>query len=89
MNTIEDVKTALKLELIHWFSIQEQYPLEPFYCYYRKGTRQADSGLIIARKCPSKDHRLVHADRVNGFRTINENFNHLLSSLRTLPVLDV
>lgn len=89
MKTIEHARTVLQCELEIWFKRQTCNPYTKYYLYYLPASPCHDSGLsICAEKPANPDVKLASPDEVNGFKTIQWNYNKFSNILNCLPILD-
>lgn len=88
MKTYADLQDRLKIELIHWFSIQCRENETDFHLYYTETIPGKDGSIMIARNAPNPEWKLAMPERINKGATIEQNFNHIvLTCLSKLPVL--
>ena len=87
METINDVKCRLQIELNIWFN---KNTTEPHYMYYLEQTAEHNSGLLILKKAPpNKDYKLVTAERIPIHLPLDTIFVRYMSYLKKLPILSI
>ena len=87
MQTIDDVRRRLRLELIHWQPLQIREPLTRFYLFYTPQTAEHDSGLLIAREHPRQDYEYVTPAHLDRSATVDQLYAQLEPLLHKLPIL--
>ncbi len=87
MKDFNAVKKKVTEELQKWAKDQAN-AMVAYYLYYRPVTKSNDSNLIICQ-CENAPpgYKLAMTERINGFETIEWNFNRCLDVLRKLPLL--
>jgi hypothetical protein len=90
MNNWNDIQTAVKNEITHWFGLQCRDPFSDFYLYYLPSTPEHDGGFIICKDQPANpDYILATPNRMNKGATIEQNLGMLEPILQKLPVLSI
>jgi len=87
MKTVEEVRTRLKLEIIHWFSRQCRDLNSDYYLYLFPQDFKRDTGLLICKETPKQPAILV--EKLAKHLTIEQNFSKFNTLLNRLPCLDI
>ena len=89
MKDTRHIATVLQCELDQWFIRQAVNPSTRYYIYYCPSSSPHNAGFSIHENKPANpEYVLAMSECINGYKTIQDNFNHIMPVLRTLPLLD-